>query len=169
MVIDIFNDIKPPSINSKKTPAVSIDTNSLKIYDDRRSDNNSNDRTSDNEMSIIGDGKEIEGNRDQDGVFLGTVSLSGKSLMNFLLSRKMNTQWFDIEKDITIGDVNNSDFDENRGFNFPFISAINDPLISSPDLLALALPEEMEDVKGENTKAKKLGKLITGEIRLSGI
>jgi hypothetical protein len=130
MVIDIFNDMKQLSTNSKKTPAVSTANSPQKNYD-RRSSNNSNNKISDDDISVIGDGKDIEGNKDQNGVFLGTVSLSGKSLMNFLLSRKVNTQWFDIERDIAIDDINKSDFDEKKGISLPITSAINDPIISS--------------------------------------
>jgi hypothetical protein len=148
MVIDIFNDIKQPSFDSKRTPMVTRDNSALDTnYDDNRSD-----------VSTNRDGKE-----QQNGVYLGSVTISGKNLMNLLLSRKVNTQWFDIEKDITTDDI-----EEDKVIDLPIPSSSSQVLTASRDLLSLAMVGDMQGVEGGDTKAKKIGKFISGEIRISG-
>jgi hypothetical protein len=146
MVIDIFNDVKQTSIDSKRTPIVTRENSAL---DTNRSDNDS---------STNRDGKE-----GQNGEYLGSVTISGKNLMNLLLSRKVNTQWFDIEKDITTDDI-----EEDKAIDLPIPSSSSQVLTSSRDLLSLAMVGDMQDVEGGHTKAKKIGKFISGEIRISG-
>lgn len=115
MVIDIFDDIKKPSTEFKKSRSPNLSKKS-QVGESDKFDTKTDDDSSGIDKDVSKDGTDIEGEGEGiggqkgegNGVFLGSVSISGKGLMSLLFGTKVTTQWFDIERDAEIDDISDS-------------------------------------------------------------